>query len=161
MDAETAGWKRLCEAIALVLEKTASECGVKWYSLVQTADVWERRMDAEFRFHLESQIADYVSQGLSREEAERRAQTRVRAGRAGERRVPRPSGLPNGWITFLRDVRYAVPLSAEESWILGEPPSSRSALGIGANTAIFSVVHSVLLNRFRMPDPEQIYSVES
>ncbi len=30
-------------------------------------------MDAEFRFHLESQVEDYVRQGLSREEAELRA----------------------------------------------------------------------------------------
>ena len=34
---------------------------------------WERRMDAELRFHLDSQISDYVSRGLSREEAELRA----------------------------------------------------------------------------------------
>jgi hypothetical protein len=30
-------------------------------------------MDAELRFHLDSQISGYVSQGLSKEEAERRA----------------------------------------------------------------------------------------
>jgi hypothetical protein len=44
---------------------------------------WEQRMDAEFRFHLDSQISDYVSQGLSREEAELRAR---RARARGSRR---------------------------------------------------------------------------
>src|SRR5215831_4715759 len=34
---------------------------------------WEQRMDAEFRFHLDSQIREYVGQGLSPEEAELRA----------------------------------------------------------------------------------------
>ena len=34
---------------------------------------WERRLDAELRFHLEQQVGDYVAQGLSREEAERTA----------------------------------------------------------------------------------------
>lgn len=34
---------------------------------------WERQMNAEFHFHLESQINDYVAQGLSREAAEERA----------------------------------------------------------------------------------------
>src|SRR5258708_37868505 len=34
---------------------------------------WERQMDAELQFHLNSQISDYVSQGLSPEEAELRA----------------------------------------------------------------------------------------
>ncbi len=31
---------------------------------------WEGRMDAEFRFHLENQINDYIAQGLGREQAE-------------------------------------------------------------------------------------------
>ena len=35
---------------------------------------WETRMDEEFRFHLESQIGDYVRDGLSPSDAERRAQ---------------------------------------------------------------------------------------
>src|SRR6266700_1217501 len=34
---------------------------------------WEARMDAELRLHLDSQIGDYLSQGLSQEEAELRA----------------------------------------------------------------------------------------
>ena len=34
---------------------------------------WERRLDAELRFHLEQQVGDYVAKGLSREEAERTA----------------------------------------------------------------------------------------
>jgi hypothetical protein len=39
---------------------------------------WERVMDAEFQFHLDSQISDYISQGLSRKEAELRALPRMR-----------------------------------------------------------------------------------
>jgi hypothetical protein len=34
---------------------------------------WERRMDAELRFHLDQQIRDYMERGLSRADAERRA----------------------------------------------------------------------------------------
>lgn len=34
---------------------------------------WERRMDTELRFHLDCQAEDYMRQGLSRGEAERRA----------------------------------------------------------------------------------------
>lgn len=36
-------------------------------------------MDAELRFHLDSQISDYMSQGLSREEAETRARSALAA----------------------------------------------------------------------------------
>lgn len=45
---------------------------MKWNSWFRRRR-WERRMDAELRFHLESQIAGYVAEGLSRNEAERRA----------------------------------------------------------------------------------------
>jgi len=34
---------------------------------------WEKRLDAELRFHLEQLINDYISAGLGREEARQRA----------------------------------------------------------------------------------------
>ena len=39
---------------------------------------WERGMDAELKFHLDSLIASYLEQGLTREEAERRARRAAR-----------------------------------------------------------------------------------
>jgi len=119
---------------------------------------WERRMDAELRFHLESQIEDYVSQGLSREEAELRARREFGAVELAkdECRDQRPVE----WFThFLRDMRYACRS-------LGKSPGFAAAaiitiaLGVGANTAIFSVVYAVLLKPLPYSAPDQIYSVE-
>src|SRR5260370_35185800 len=67
---------------------------------------WEARMDAELRFHLHSQISDYVSQGLSREEAEARA--RREFGPVELAKDECRDERPVEWLDhLLRDVRYA------------------------------------------------------
>jgi putative ABC transport system permease protein len=119
---------------------------------------WEQRMDAEFRFHLESQIGEYVSQGLSREEAELRA--RQEFGPVDLAKDECRDERPVQWLdTLWRDVRYAC------RGLLGSPGFVWAAvltlaLGIGANTAIFSAVYAVLMKPLPYADPDRIYSVE-
>src|SRR6516162_9854764 len=46
---------------------------MRWYQRFFRRELTEKHLDAELRFHLEQQIADYISAGMKPEEAQRRA----------------------------------------------------------------------------------------
>jgi len=111
-------------------------------------------MDAEFKFHLDSQISDYISQGLSRKEAEQRARREVGAVELakGECRDQRPVE----WLAdLLRDAGYAC-RSLRRTPGFTVTAIVTLALGIGANAAIFSVMNAHLVSSAALQNPNQI-----
>ena len=118
-------------------------------------DAVESELDDELTFHLEQQADSYMSRGLSRAEAVRRARLELGGLDAGQGGAPRRERRSGSLDDLARDVRYAV------RQLRRSPGFALAALlclgiGIGATTAIFSVVNTVLLQPLPFPDSDRL-----
>ncbi|HEX3876847.1 MAG TPA: ABC transporter permease [Bryobacteraceae bacterium] len=127
--------------------------------IIRRARNWEKGMDTELRFHLDQQIRDYMAHGLSRLEAERRAGQEFGALELAKDECRDQRSTE--WLNHIfRDVRHAC-RSLYKSPGFAAAVIATLALGIGANTAIFSLIYSVLLKPLPYPAADRVFSVET
>jgi macrolide transport system ATP-binding/permease protein len=125
-------------------------------SLFRRAQV-ERELDEELQYHLERQIEEHIAKGMTAEEARYAA---LRALGGVERRKEECRDMRRvRWIEeLMHDVHY---------WLrtLRKNPGFTAvavltlALGIGVNTALFTIFNALALRPLPVKDPERVVKI--
>ena len=117
-------------------------------------DAFEDSMDEEMRFHVESRAADLVRRGLSPAEAARRA--RLEFGSIEKQKDVARASVGVRILDELRgDIRYALRTFARNKGFAVTAVVTL-ALGIGANTAIFSLIDALMLRSLPVYRPQDL-----
>jgi predicted permease len=115
---------------------------------------FQRELDEELRLHLELRRQQQIAFGLSPEAAQRSAQHKF----GNVTRIKEKSHMAWGWDwleTFLQDAGYGLRSMLRTPAITVVALISL-ALGIGANTAIFSFLDAVMLRSLPVRNPQQL-----
>src|SRR5215471_6000864 len=117
----------------------------------------DRELTDEIETHLQMRIADNVSRGMTAAEARRQALIEAGGVESAKELCRERRSVPV-FETVFQDIRFAV------RTLLKAPAFTLTAvialaLGIGANTAVFSVVNGILLKPLGFKEPDRLMRV--
>jgi len=135
---------------------------MSWFTRLFSGIFWRRRnlysdLAEEMREHLEEKTEQLMREGMSREEAEhtaRRAFGNATLVEERSREVWQWPRLESIWA----DAKFAVRQLAK-SPAFAATSVLTLALGIGANTGIFTLTHALLLKSLPIPEPDRLVRI--
>ena len=131
---------------------------MNWLNRLLRRDRLEAQLDAELRDHFERLVLDYMQEGASEPDARRRA--RLEFGGFDQVKELCRDARGTRWLEdFTQDVRYGWRgLQRDRSFAIIAVLTL--ALGVGANTSVFSVINALLLRPLPVPDPSGLISLQ-
>ena len=118
---------------------------------------FDAEMDSDMEFHVEMLAAEYRERGHSAEEA--RLLARRQFGNQTSLRETSREVWGWGWFEHLvQDACYGLRVLAKNPGFTATAVATL-ALGIGANTLVFSIVDTIVVRAFPYPEPERLYFI--
>ena len=127
---------------------------MSWITRLWQRKRLERELDKEVAFHLERQVQDLIAAGVAPAEAQRQA-TLLLGGMEQTKEACRDARGTRWLEDFFSDCRYGIRVLRRSPAFTCAAVASL-ALGIGANTAIFSLVDLVVLRMMPVREPGRL-----
>ena len=131
---------------------------MSWWKSLFRKRALDAQLDSELRFHIEKLANDYITEGMTPEEARRKAvlefggREQIKEELRDVHRVRIIESTLANLKSAFRFIRKSPTFSATVILTL--------ALGIGANSAVFSAIDAILLKPLPFPDADQLMRVD-